>query len=124
MGEREIARDVVFMTEDGEIIGFQNNAIVDAPDMTLANDNTPNIEIPEKWDFSATLSGTINWTAFGKYVLPKILRKHKKCNTQTRKCLHRAFYGKTWKIRKKNAARYVKLLFKAIKRWGGYEGRR
>lgn len=63
MGEREISGDVVFMTEDGEIIGFQNNAITDAPNMTLANDDAPNIEIPEKWDFSVTLSGTINWTA-------------------------------------------------------------
>lgn len=118
MGERQIDGNIVFMTEDGEIIGIQNGK-VDAPEMTLENSDTPNIYIPEKWDFSSTLSGTINWTACGKYVLPKISRKHKKCNTQTRKCLHRAYYGKTWKIRKKNAARYVKLLFKAIKRWGG-----
>ena len=85
MEEREISGNVVFMTEDGEIIGFQNTAIVDAPYMTLANDDAPNIEIPEKWDFEATLSGTINWTAFVNYVLPKIPRKRKKCYTQARK---------------------------------------
>lgn len=117
MGERQIDGNIVFMTEDGEIIGFQNGQ-VDAPEMTLENSDTPNIYIPEKWDFSSTLSGTINWVAFGKYVRPKISEKRRRCYAQIYKCLHLMTFGKTRKVRKKNMHRTQCLMEKYSRRWG------
>lgn len=117
MGERQIDGSIVFMTEDGEIIGFQNGQ-VDAPEMTLANSDTPNIYIPEKWDVSLTLSGTINWAEIGKYVFPKISEKRRRCYAQIQKCLHQMMFGKTGKVRKKNMHRTQRLMKKYSRRWG------
>lgn len=108
----------VFMTEDGEILGFQN-CIVDAPNMTLSNIDTSNAYIPEKLDLSATMSGSINWMAFGKFVLPRISEKQKRCKAQINKCIHRWEFGKTWKVRKKNMKRCLSLMEKYSRRWGG-----
>lgn len=107
----------VFMTEDGEIIGLQNG-IVNAPNMTLSNIDTSNAYIPEKWDVSATMSGSINWTVFGKYVLLRISEKRRKCYAQIYKCLHRMMFGKTRKVQKKNMHRTQRLMEKYSKRWG------
>lgn len=117
MGDGRIDGNCVFMTEDGEIIGFQNG-IVDAPNMTLSNIDIPNVYIPEKWDLSATISGSINWTAFGKFVLPRISEKRKRCKAQINKCIHRWEFGKTWKVRKKNMKRCLRLTEKYSRRWG------
>ena len=117
MGERQISGEVLFMTADGEIIGFQN-AIVDARNMTLANSDAPNIYIPDKWDLSLTLSGTINGAAIEKYVLPKISEKRRRCYAQIYKCLQRMMFGKTRKVRKKNMHRTLRLMEKYSRRWG------
>ena len=117
MGYSLIDGNIVFIMEDGEIIGFQNG-IVDAPNMTLSNIDMSKAYIPGKWDCSATMSGSINWTAFGKYVLPRISEKRKRCKAQINKCIHRMEFGKTRKVRKKNMKRCLRLIEKYLRRWG------
>lgn len=133
MGDGQIAGDIVFITPDGEVIGF-DKCVKDIQEIAPVEneDAPPELYLPPS-DFIVALNGTLTeysreiliWKFFGHYpghiqtvMNGKPSRKLKWCKSY-KKCFNLMMNsGKTRKA-SKNFKRLARMYRQAERRWGG-----